>query len=199
MEKELEEKLKTFENIVLGEAKEKGECKLDKVEKDTNETLEKKETEYLSEAYDAIQKKIRGIRRGYNEKVLHAEVEARRQLLKAREDIVAGVFDECAAQLAEFRKSEEYKPWLCRKLENAVKELGSGRISAALSESDKYLDTELKELYPEISFSYEPDGIISGGVKVYNSDRRTAADYTLAALLEAQKSEFLQTGGLAIN
>lgn len=199
MEKELEEKLKTFENIVLSEAKEKGERKLDEVEKDASEALEKKETEYLSEAYDEIQKKIRGIRRGYNEKVLHAEVEAKRQLLKAREDIVTGIFEECAAALADFRKTEEYKPWLCGKLDKAKDELGSGRLSAVLSESDKMYDAGLKELYPDISFSYEPDAAIAGGVKVYNSDRRTAADYTLAALLDAQKSEFLQTGGLAIN
>lgn len=198
MDKEFEEKLRSFKSAVLGEAKAKGDKKLDKTKKKTDEIIEKNETEYLSEAYDKIQSKIRSIRRSDNERVLQADVEARRKLLKAREDMVNKVFMEAREKLAAFKVSEDYVAWLENKIENALSQLGDGSISVQLCESDRAVAEKISAKFSNVNFVFESDDAI-GGVRVYNDDKRTAVDYRFSEMLDMQRSEFLRTGGLSIN
>lgn len=198
MDNEFEEKLRSFKSVVLREAKTKGEKKLDKTKKKTNDAMEKNETEYLSEAYEKIQSKIRSIRREDNEKVLQADIEARKKLLKAREDIVNKVFEEAREKLVEFKASGEYSDWLKKKIETAAQELGEGKLSAIFCEDDKAAAEKIADSYPEIKFVYENTDAI-GGVRVYNEDKKTAVDYRFSEMLTAQRAEFLRMGGLSIN
>lgn len=199
IDNETEEKLRSFKKIVLSEAQKKSEKEIDSVEKQSNETIEQKETEYLSQAYEAIQEKIRKIRRESSEKVLQADVEARRGLLKAREEIIGKVFSEAADRVSDFRTGEKYAEWLENKIKKGLSELGEGKISASLSQSDEKCIPMLREKFPEIEFSLEPDGDVPGGVRMNNADMKTAVDYTFETTIAAERSKFLQTGGLAIN
>lgn len=198
MDNEFEEKLRSFKSVVLREAKTKGEKKLDKTMKKTNDTMEKNETEYLSEAYEKIQNKIRSIRREDNEKVLQADIEARRKLLKAREEIVNKVFNEAKGKLLEFKATDEYSAWLKSKIGNAVSELGEGKLSAMFSADDRAAAEKIADSYPDVKFIFEDTDEI-GGVRIYNEDKKTAVDYRFSELLAAQRAEFLHVGGLTIN
>lgn len=189
-------KLNTFTSLVLKDASKKREEILEMVEREHNEKLTERENEFLQRAYEEIQSAVSEARKHSNELVLKEELEAKKQLLLCRQKIISEVMDEAEKRLKEFASSEGYKEWLLDKTKKSLAEVGEGSKTVYIAPNDLHCKDALLQLG---NVTVGADDTIFGGVKVYNSDKRIAADYSFNEMLAEEKRKFLQSSGLSIN
>lgn len=196
----LTEKLNTFTALVLKDASQRRDEILVEVKKEREERLSQKETEFLEEAYEEIQDSVSEAKKHSGERVLHEELEAKKQLLAVRESIIEEVMSAAAAELCEFVKSERYETWLTDKIKKSLAEVGKGSKTVYISSDDlKYKDKIEKLEEGKITVEAVLENDFLGGVRIYNSDRRVAVDYSFKEMLRDRRAAFLQSSGLTIN
>ena len=195
----IEDKLAAFSAIVINDARERREQLLEQTEREYRERIDKKETELLEGAYNEIQSDIRTIDKSANEQILRAELDAKKRLIVKREEIIAAVMDAAAERLNAFTKSGDYKPWLLKKAEKALNETGEGKKTIYLAPRDMKYSAEIEKLGINITVTETAMPSPEGGLRVLNTDKRVAADYTLSELLSEQKQGFLRESGLSID
>lgn len=192
---DFEAKLEKFSGTVLQDA----EKRRDKIEAELagekKARIAAKEDEFLAGAYMEIQKNITRIQKEDNEKVLHAELEAKKSLLLKREQIIDEVFKLAVARIEEYVRTPEYKKALAEKIKTALAELGEGNKVVYLTKADSdVFDVSCGAVLETVS---EKDFI--GGVKAVNTDRNIAVNYSYCELLELERSSFLQKSGLSLS
>lgn len=197
----LTEKLNTFTSLVLKDAQDKREKLLKSVEKEYSERLDEKENELLQSAYENIQHNIHEAHKEANERVLHAELDSKKQLILRREEIINEVIKLARDKIYEFIKSDEYEKWLVDKIEKALFEVGKGAKVVYISPDDLKFKEKIEQISEmsklTVEAAQEKDFI--GGAKVLNTDRRVAVDYSFKEMLSEQKQIFLQSSGLALS
>lgn len=195
METGMELKLKKFSGTVLKDAEEQRDKIEEEIEHEKKSRISAKEDEFLADAYMTIQRSITQIQKEDNEKLLHAELEARKSLLKKREQIIDTVFELAEEKIREFMKTPEYKEKLAEKIRAALSELGEGGKVVNLTEADKdVFDTECGARLECVA-----DKGFIGGVKAVNTDRDIAVNYSYYELLIAERNSFLQKSGLSLS
>lgn len=194
MDSAMEAKLNLFAKSVLSEAKKKSDDAHKKADDVRKEKTEKKHDEFLEEAYRSIQSAISKIRRAESEKVLRAENDMRKDILRCREEIIADVFGEAEARLKEFTKSEGYAEYFEKTLNEAVSASGEGKKTVYVVERDLPLAQKLG--YEAVAVT---ERAFIGGVRVLNSDKGIVADFSFKEALLREKADFLQKSGLSID
>lgn len=197
----LTEKLNTFTSLVMEDASRKRDQMLEAVEREHKERLTEKENEFLQEAYEEIQQAVSDAKKHSNEKVLHEELESKKQLLLAREKIISEVMTDAEAKLKEFIAGGDYEAWLIDKIEKALFEVGKGSKTVYISPDDLKYKDKIQQLGDtgKITVEAASDRDFLGGAKIYNTDRKIAVDYSFKEMLSEQKSIFLQSSGLTLN
>lgn len=197
----LTEKLNNFTSLVLDEASKKRDKLLQSVENAQKERLAKKEDEFLNDAYKEIQKAVSDAKKKSNERVLHEELDAKKQILLTREKIIDEIMADAREELLKFSKSDEYEAWLIGKIEKALFEVGKGSKTVYIHSEDlKYKDKiEGIDDDGKITVEASDERDFLGGVKIFNTDRKVAVDYSFKELLSEQKEVFLQGSGLTLD
>lgn len=195
------EKLNTFTSLVMRDAEEKREKLMKRVEKEYSERLDERENELLENAYENIQENIQTAKREANERVLHAQMDSKKQLILRREEIIDEVMKTVRAKLVEFTESDEYEAWLISKIEKALFEVGKGSKIIYISPEDIKLKEKIEQIpdMSKISVEASSERDFLGGAKVLNTDRRVSADYSFKEMLFEQKQTFLQSSGLSLD
>lgn len=193
MDSAMEAKLSAFSSRVLSLAKKRS----DETDEKTNEIrkakTEKKQDEFLEDAYRAIQSGVAKIRRTESEKVLRAENDMKKEILSRREEIINSVFSQAKEELLKFSESEEYRVWFDKKLSLALEGTGEGKKTVYVLEKDK----KEAEKSGEKVVAVNEAGFI-GGVRVVNDDLGIIADYSFGEELSEAKEDFLQKSSLSI-
>lgn len=193
MDSAMEAKLSAFSSRVLSLAKKRS----DETDEKTNEIrkakTEKKQDEFLEDAYRAIQSGVAKIRRTESEKVLRAENDMKKEILSRREEIINSVFSQAKEELSKFSESEEYRVWFDKKLSLALEGTGEGKKSVYVLEKDK---KEAEKSGEKVVVVNEAGFI--GGVRVVNDDLGIIADYSFGEELSEAKEDFLQKSSLSI-
>lgn len=193
MDSAMEAKLSAFSSRVLSLAKKRS----DETDEKTNEIrkakTEKKQDEFLEDAYRAIQSGVAKIRRTESEKVLRAENDMKKEILSRREEIINSVFSQAKEELSKFSESEEYRVWFDKKLSLALKGTGEGKKTVYVLEKDK---KEAEKSGEKVVVVNEAGFI--GGVRVVNDDLGIIADYSFGEELSEAKEDFLQKSSLSI-
>lgn len=193
MDSAMEAKLSAFSSRVLSLAKKRS----DETDEKTNEIrkakTEKKQDEFLEDAYRAIQSGVAKIRRTESEKVLRAENDMKKEILSRREEIINSVFSQAKEELSKFSESEEYRVWFDKKLSLALEGTGEGKKTVYALEKDK----KEAEKSGEKVVAVNEAGFI-GGVRVVNDDLGIIADYSFGEELSEAKEDFLQKSSLSI-
>lgn len=197
----LTEKLNNFTSLVLDEASKKRDKLLQSVENAQKERLAEKEDEFLNDAYKEIQKAVSDAKKKSNERVLHEELDAKKQILLTREKIIDEIMADAREELLKFSKSDEYEAWLIGKIEKALFEVGKGSKTVYIHSEDlKYKDKiEGIDDDGKITVEASDERDFLGGVKIFNTDRKVAVDYSFKELLSEQKEVFLQGSGLTLD
>lgn len=193
----IETKLNKFSAFVLEDALKQRDAMVDKFEKEKKQRIDKKEMELLTEAYSDIRGAIESARRENNERVLKVEMDMKKELIIKREQIIDEVFSKVRAKVDEYIKSPEYEKWLIDKLSEASGELGEGKKTVYLNETDMAYEAEVRKEFAGVEVKQSDDDII-GGFTAFNEDRRVFADYSLSSALADAKESFLQTSGMGI-
>lgn len=193
------DKLETFSALVLHDAQEKRDEIMEQTEKEYQGRIDKKETELLEGAYKDIQKNIHETEKDVNEKILHTELEAKKKLIVKREEIIEDVMTAARERLKEFTQSADYEKWLLDKIEKAIFELGEGAKTVYISADDVKLKSKIEKLADNVTVEAAAERGFIGGVKVTNTDRRVAVDYSMGEMLSEQKTKFLRESGLTLD
>ncbi len=193
MDSAMEAKLAAFSETVLNEAKKRSDETDAKTEAIRAEKTERKHNEFLEEAYRKIQSAVTKTRRTENERVLRAENDAKKEILKRREEIISSVFNEAELRLSEFAKSDEYKEYFGRKLSEALLSVGEGEKTVFVTERDFDAASNCKAEVKTV-----PEHGFIGGVRVLNKNKGIIADFSFGEALAEVRADFLQKSGLSI-
>lgn len=199
---DLKEKLSAFKAIVLEDAGLKRDELIGKVQAKHDTLVNKKEDEFLAEAYDTIQRSILDSKRAANERLLHIELEAKKKLLLTREEIINEIMNGAKDKLKAYTATEAYKKWLIDKTKKSLIEVGKGSKIVYISSDDLRFKEEIEGLNndeSEISVEAVQENDFIGGVRVFNTERRVSVDYSLKELLAEERKGFLQKSGLTID
>lgn len=196
----MNEKLNTFSSLVMRDVSQKRDNLVDNMKKKHDEIMAQKEEEYREESMAQIQQKLVEVQKKENQQVLQAELDARKQLLLYRDEIINDVMRAVEDKLKTFMNSPEYKQWLIGRIERAVLEVGKGRKVVYVFGDDLKLKEEIEKLSmnAEITVKAADEKDFLGGAKVYNTDRRVSVDYSFKEMLAEEKKSFLQSSGLTI-
>lgn len=195
------EKLNTFTSLVMKDANAKREKLLENVEKEYSERMDEKETELLKYAYENIQQGVQEAKKEANDRLRHAELESRKKLIVRREEIIEEIMKEAKSKLLEFIKSDKYEEWLLGRTEKALFEVGKGKKTVVISSDDVKLKEKIEQILemPDLTVEASGERDFLGGVKVINTSRKVAVDYSFGEMLLQQKREFLQSSGLTLD
>lgn len=199
----MDEKLAEFSAAVLADAqKQRAELEAENEKIKTNK-INSVQDEYLGDAYEKIQAGINEIKRADNERVLNAQNSLRRELLIKREEIIGDVFAKACDKLKEFMQTDKYADWLAKKLSDAEKITGVGKLTIYARADDEGVIKTIIENKAETKSEYILEKLDNsefiGGIKVENTDNAIIVDYSFEELLGAAKSDFLQKSGLRID
>lgn len=202
MDGNINEKLNNFNAKILSDAqKRRAELEMEN-QNIKKKKIDKAQDEFLNNAYHIIQASIGSIKKSDNEKILTAEVNAKRELLLKREEMINNIFERVNARLADFMTGDEYKQWLGKKVEKAYSQAGNGEKTIyARAEDLAYVEEFVKKLDDKegITVLTAGDKELFGGIKLKNNVKNILIDYSFDDMTAAAKSEFLQKSGMVIN
>lgn len=160
--------------------------------------MERAEKEALSDAQQLVEREKAQNRSRIRSELSRRELEAKKQLISHRTDLVEGVFNDVSVRLLEYTATPAYEEFLKRT---------AGNLSCVLSDvsSELYIRREDEAHIPviraafgdcEIKFS---ENIRLGGILGISRHRGIAADETLDSRLNAQRTWFAANSGLTVS
>ncbi len=198
MDNILEEKLRNFSTLVMADARKKSDEITREAESEKQKKLKVNEDKILNNAYNIIQSSVLKYDKEDNERVLHAEVEAKKRILKKREEIVDRVFESVAEKLDAFVEGDDYEAWLEKLCAKAAEEIGgSGKTVYLTSRDMKYAD-KISAAAGGADVKMSSENFI-GGIKMESEEKHISVDYSLKSLSENEKNNFIQNAGLSID
>ncbi|MBQ5315460.1 MAG: V-type ATP synthase subunit E, partial [Oscillospiraceae bacterium] len=123
-----------------------------------------------------------------------AEFEAHKDILRYRNSLVDKLFSEVKEKLSEFRKTDEYRAFLEKSLENEKK--SDNMIVYLMSDDMKYKDILSK--IADVEFKVDAS-IKLGGLSVCYPDELVIVDKTFDTLLSDEKRNFASGGTLMLD
>ncbi|MBU0527382.1 V-type ATP synthase subunit E [Candidatus Micrarchaeota archaeon] len=138
-----------------------------------------KETALRQNAEKKVEKLLEDQR---NERIAWARLEAKRINAEAREDAIKNVFEDFFNELANSRKSPEYKKFIKDAIPAAAADLG-GKVTVHVVKGDKVLVPKSKN----IKIVEDLKGL--GGALVENSTGRIRVDLRLETLADSKRDE----------
>lgn len=161
---------------------------------------EKKELEFLEEAYEIIQSGLKAIDREKSEVISKAHMENKVKLLAKRKEIIDTVFGRAKAEVEKFTQTEEYKKMLIEKIHKHMEYLGEGDYIIYLNYKDKELYNDIQTEFKDSKVFFERKNIeMLGGCKLHNTTSNVYLDDSIAKRFEQEEENFLQECGIEIN
>ncbi|HEX2937906.1 MAG TPA: V-type ATP synthase subunit E family protein [Ruminiclostridium sp.] len=194
-----EKKLENFSSAVLKDAEEQRSKILAEIEEYRKRELEKAEEEILHDAYVMIQNEIASIKNKHSRKISLAELEGRRNQLVLRDQLTNKVFEESAALIIDFTKSEGYKQYMLDLVKKSCSEIPEGNIVISVKKDDIALSSELAAASGRDAKVEANAAIKLGGILVSNPEKGIVVDETLDLKLSSQKDWFTSVSGLSIS
>lgn len=205
--KNLDEALDRFSTVVLQKAFAVRDKMEQELEQKTQSALEKKELEYLEQAYHKIQNAKSRIIQEANETVSKVQLESKKALIRRRSEIVDAVFEEVNSKIKKFMETDAYYDWLCQRAKKAVAAVSeqNALIVVHVNQSDEKHVEKLKQDLQRndsaatLELSVVPEEEIIGGVIVYNKSRNVMLDCSIRESINNAKHDFLKHSGLTID
>lgn len=184
---EVSDKLNLLTQRVMADAAAKRDELKKKAKKEIDDALKKKELDALGEAYDTIQGELSSLRAQNSAKIAQANEEARKALLKKRDEITGQVFAGVMKKIEAFRASEDYGPWLARQAEAALSCAGESECIISVMPGDETYLAKLGQ--KNVTVKADLKNAI-GGCQAFCPDKNILIDLTLQTKLEEAKANF---------
>jgi V/A-type H+-transporting ATPase subunit E len=194
-----EMKLTKFTSAVLKDAEEQRSQILSEIDEYRKVQIEKAEEEILNDAYVMIQNEIALIKNKNGRQISLSELESRRKLLKLRDEISRGVFEDAEKSLHDFTATPKYVDFICDIIKKCAETFPAGKSVIQVRKEDLQYKDKIISAFGRADTVCEVNVNINiGGVIIYNHDKGIIVDETLDLKLENQKDWFATTSGLTI-
>lgn len=184
----LDEKITHLREVVMSEARAEGNAIIENHRKALESLLDKHKEEAKTQSEIRIKSETTKSRRQVNQAAAKAEVELKRALGKRQKELKIKLFEEVKGLLLEYRKSDDYVEYICRKIrEAAVFANGDGVvIYITPSDEDKKAVLESKTGMTITVSEYE----FMGGVRAVIQNRNILIDHSFQTAIEAEYQKF---------
>lgn len=187
----IDDKLEHFTGDIMNDVGEERRQIIEAVDNELTALYDKKEMAYLGQAYEIIQDALISIDQEKNEMLSKTIMNNKVRLLKRRNELIKGMFDEAKDKLRAYTKSDAYMPHLIELIKEAQAGLGQGDLLVTLNASDSALVEEVKKKTGlEVTLESRKVDLI-GGCKVYNRTNSTVVDYSFIRKLDDQREDFV--------
>jgi vacuolar-type H+-ATPase subunit E/Vma4 len=156
------------------------------------------EDQIITDMFDKIQRRTASLRADSIKAISRAQSEARRGLLRRREELAAMVHSAVWARLFEYSKTPAYAEAMKAEISSLAGQYDHTASTVYLREADRELADAVKALLPGSAVEIDP-AIKTGGWRLENTASRILIDETLDSRLATEKSWFLLHSGLRID
>lgn len=183
------EKLERFIHAVDAEVEKEVNRIISEGEASREEILKDAKEESLNAAYQTLQDSIKKIYAKYVKIVAKAELDAKREVLSKRGELIDLVFENVKKALKEFAQTPQYAKFLVRlaKEQNIV----PGAQICLKPEDMKYAGEIKEALGAHVEFK-EDNSIKLGGICVFYPEKSLLLDKTIDLALANQKEAFVE-------
>ncbi|WP_027626814.1 V-type ATP synthase subunit E [Clostridium lundense] len=177
----IDDKLKLFSKIVFDKIDEEIRADLEVFEKEKEEVLKKEKEKIDTEKKKSIniitkRSEIKG-----REIVSKAKIQSQKEILGLKENMINDLLEELKDKFKEYSQTEEYKSYLYKEIDSAVKKYDEKEFTIYLAKNDyeKYKDELMKNiLNNSVQIKESKDDII-GGFILQDKDMKFRVDNTL--------------------
>ncbi len=188
-----EEKLKHFEDSVIGRANELSREMLKEYQESLNKEEEAYQAEKNQQALSKIKTEIERLKRDVNTTLAREQMNIKRQLTKRAQELTEQLFEEVRGKLKEYRKTGEYEKLLAKQIRGIQKIAGDRELKIFISPLDQGLCSALKE-ETKADVQTAEDSFL-GGVRGYVDHGRILVDNSFDAKLAELRENFTFEGG----
>ena len=193
-----DEKVGKFLQAINDYAEEQRKRILDEVREYYSAEVERAEKEALSDAQQLVEREKAQNRNRIRHEISRREIEAKKQLISHRANLVDSLFHDVSLRLLEYTKTSEYEVFLktiAEKLSNVLSDVSSELM---IRREDEAYITLIREAFGDCEIRFS-DEIRLGGILGVSRHRGIVADETLDSRLEAQRTWFAANSGLTIS
>lgn len=124
----------------------------------------------------------------YRKEISKAEIDARMQALRIKEEVVEAVFAEARERLLEFAGKEEYLEIMQKQLTSLSSLVHVGKVVLNKRDAERLGEETIRKILgPKCDISVEDLG--TGGFMLISKDGKVAIDRTIDSLLKSKKDE----------
>ena len=193
----VEDKLEIFNKLVYKAEEEKCIREMEALEKRIETTLEEKKLELEKKAEAFIKRKniLANIQK--NEMISQANENKKTNVLKTRESFLNDLMKSLEIKTKQFVQSNDYKPYLIKKISKVLNGLEEDKVILLLNEEDIGLIQEsipiLQEQFKKsISIEASKKNVI-GGFMILDGDKTYNLDYSFKTIIEENRYEIGKT------
>jgi V/A-type H+-transporting ATPase subunit E len=176
---------------IVQEARRRAEEILERARKEASSLLREAEEEGKRRAEELLGRAREEGRLLYEERMARGRVEARKELLAKKEELIEEVFRRAEERLRKHVSSREYEKDLLRMTVEACRRLGSEEVVVEASARDlkrlKEMEGELKKRLEGIRVSLGEPVETLGGVRVRSADGKVELDETLESRMRRER------------
>ncbi len=189
------EKLNKFKLAVFSEVEQQAQTIISQAEAEQKARLTAARDELHNDLLNKLSTLEKDTEQRQVREVSSRKLEAQRNIIIHRNEMMKKVFDNVRANLDEFCKSDKYPEELKARLEKCAAQRPGSKGTAYFAQKDFEL---AKSICKATSFTPKvSENIILGGVLVSFNDCNLAFDCTFDASFEKQKQNFFKASGLA--
>ena len=192
------EKLSRFQKTVLSEAEEKIQNIQEEAEEYKKSELEKTRQLEYDRIFTYMQTQVHNLEWKYRQVVTKKSLEAKREVLIYRNELTEKVFTQTREKLQHFAASAEYRVYLIKRLEKAVKKFPCEGAVIAVREEDLSFEKDLLKAAPSADSVVLDKSNRLGGFRLINQASGLLLDETLASDLIEQRQYFYQMSGMTV-
>lgn len=189
----LEEKIARLRTTSMKEARAEGNAIIDNYREALQKVLEDHKEEALRQSETRIKAETVSARQKLNQAQARSQLELKRIQWKVRQDLKDKVFEEAAALVQDFMKTEAYTDYLTKCIRKAAAFAGEDSMVIYINPSDKELVSKLEEV-SGIKLTISEEDFI-GGIRTVIRSRNVLIDDSFKTALRNEYDKFFFLGG----
>lgn len=195
----VQEKLERFSELVMSDVTAQKDTLLDSAIEGYQKEYDRKESEFLENAYKTIQTGLKMIDKEKQEIISRAIMENQTKRLHKRTEVVQRVFDLAVTKLRDFTKSDDYEAYLIQMIEDCLAEMGTNEAEIIINKEDAHLLPVLnKKFNNQVRLESQNVDMI-GGCRILNAAKGYFIDDSFAKRLGDQRNDFMQSCHIKID
>jgi len=124
----------------------------------------------------------------YRKEISKAEIDARMQALRIKEEVVEAVFTEARKRLLEFTEKEEYLEIMQKQLTSLSGLVHVGKVVLSKKDLERIGEETIRKIFgPKCEITVEDVG--TGGFMLISKDGKVAIDRTIDSILKSKKDQ----------